>query len=77
MFNFHFLKIGFSAAFCPRLTTKMFRRCILLTDQISLPDCLYLLSYLAISALQLFAIQFATALILVFILAFLLSRFPT
>ena len=38
-----------------------FSRSILLTDQISLPNCLYFLRYEAIGVLQLFAVQSLTS----------------
>ena len=61
MLNFDFLDKGLGIAspahFVYDFSTKMFLLFILLTDQISLPGCLYFLRYWAICILQLFATQ--------------------
>ena len=49
---------------------KCFSSCILLTDQISLPDCLYFLRYWSICLLQLLVNQVVTSQILKLILCF-------
>ena len=49
---------------------KCFTCYILLTDQISLPDCLYFLRYWSICVVQLFVNQFMTSQILKLILSF-------
>ena len=74
---------SFSTTFCAWLFKKNFFPCyILLTDRISLPDCISFLRYLTICLLQLFVIQFVTSETLkwhwVFYQVFLfLSCFPT
>ena len=61
MFNFDFLDKGLGivspAHFVYDFSTKLSSCYILLTDQISLPGCLYFLRYWAICVLQLFVNQ--------------------
>ena len=58
MLNFDFLKKGLGIVSPPHLgmifQEKYFSSFILLTDQISLPDCIYILRYWSICVLQLF-----------------------
>ena len=63
MLNFDFLEKGLGIVSPPHFVCdflrKMFLMFYLLTDQISLSDCLYLLRYWAICALRLFVSQVA------------------
>ena len=64
MLNFYFLDKGLRivsrAHFVYDFSTKMFLVLFLLTDQISLPGCLYFLRYWAICVLQLIINQVVT-----------------
>ena len=61
MLNFDFLEKGLGTVFPPYFvcdfSRKMFSCYILLTDQISLPDCLHFFRYWSKCALQLFINQ--------------------
>ena len=74
MLNFHVLDkdlgIVSPAHFMYDFSTKGFLMFILLTDQIALPGCLYLLRYWAICVFQLFANQVVTSWILKLTLSF-------
>ena len=65
MLNFDFLVKGLGIAFRPYFvydfSIEIFIMYILLTDQVSLPDCLYFLRYRAICALQLFVSEVVTS----------------
>ena len=72
MFNFHFLEKGlgivFPSHFVHDFSRKAFSCYILLTDQISLSDCLYLLRYWVMCDLELLVKQAVTSNGAVFIL---------
>ena len=74
MLNFDFLDKGlgivFPAHFVNDFSTKCFSYYILLTEQISLPGCLYFLRYWAICVLQFFVNQVVTSWILKLALSF-------
>ena len=74
MLNFNFLDKGlgivFPAHFVNDFSAKCFSYYILLTEQISLPGCLYFLRYWAICVLHLFLIQVVTPWILTLALSF-------
>ena len=74
MLNFDFLDEGLgivsAAHFVYAILTNFFLSHILLTDQISLPGCLYFLRYWAICVLQWFVNQVVTSWILKLILSF-------
>ena len=74
MLNFYFLDKGLRivsrAHFVYDFSTKMFLVLFLLTDQISLPGCLYFLRYWAICVLQLIINQVVTPKILKLTLSF-------
>ena len=61
MLHFNFFKKGLGIVspphFCMIFQEKCFSSYILLTEQISLPDCLYLLRYWSICVLQLLVNQ--------------------
>ena len=65
MLNFNFPEKNLGLASPPHFVNdfsrKMFRMLLLLTDQISLSDCLHFLRYWAICVLQLFVNQSATS----------------
>ena len=65
MFNFDFLEKGLRMVspshFVYDFSKKCFSCYALLTDQISLPDCLYFLKYWSICVLQLFVNQVVTS----------------
>ena len=65
MLNFEFLKkclgIVFPPHFVHGFSVKMFSSYVLLTNQISLPDCLDFLRYWSICVLQLFVNQVETS----------------
>ena len=65
IFHFDFLEKCLGIVSPPHLVcyfwTKSFSCCILLTDQVSLPDCLYFLKYWAICVLQLLVNQAVTS----------------
>ena len=79
MLNFDFLDKGLEivspAHFVYDFSTKCSSCYILLTEQISLPGCLYFLSYWTICVLQLFVDQVVTSWILKLTLSFQSSRF--
>ena len=68
MLNFDFSEKGLGLALPPHFMYDYSRKCftcyILLTHQISLPDCFYFLRYWSICVLQLFVNQFVTSQIL-------------
>ena len=74
MLNFGFLDKGLGmvspAHFLYDFSTKMFLSHILLTDQMSLPGCIYFLRYWAICVLQLFVTRVVTSWILKLTLSF-------
>ena len=65
MLNFNFSEKGLGLVSPPHFvydfSRKMFPCYVLLTDQISLSDCLYFLRYWAICVLQLFVNQAVTS----------------
>ena len=65
MLNHDYLQKGLGIVSPPHFLYDFQEQCfscyILLTDQISLPDCLHLLSYWLISTLQLFVNQVVTS----------------
>ena len=65
MLNFDFSENGLELVSPPHFVNEFQEKCfscyILLTDQISLSDCLYFLRYWAICALQLFIDQAVTS----------------
>ena len=65
MLNFNFLKKGLGIVSPPHFVYDFQEKCfssfILLTDQISLPDCLYFLRYWSICVLQLLVNQVVTS----------------
>ena len=65
MLNFNFsvkgLRLVFPSYFVHDFSRKCCLCCILLTDQISLPDCLYFLRYWAMCVLKFFVNQAATS----------------
>ena len=75
MLNFGFLEKGLGIVSLPHLVYDFLRKMFvllytLLSDQVSLPDCLYLLKYLSVCILQLFVNQVVTPYILKEILSF-------
>ena len=74
MLNFQFLEKGMRIVSPPHFAydfqEKYFSCYILLTDQISLPTCLYFLRYWSIYVLQLFVNQVVTSRILKLSLSF-------
>ena len=78
--HFYFLEKGLEIIFQPHIVYYFSKKCfscyILLTDQISLFDCLYFLSWL-ICVFHLFVNQAVTSWILKLILSFYSSRFYT
>ena len=79
MLNFYFLDKGLRivsrAHFVYDFSTKMFLVLFLLTDQISLPGCLYFMRYWAICVLQLIINQVATPKIFEVNIIFLIQPF--
>ena len=65
MLNFNFLKKGLGIVSPPHFVYDFQEKCFssftLLTDQISLPDCLYFLRYWSICVLQLLVNQVVTS----------------
>ena len=81
MLNFNFSERGLGLVYPPHFmydfSEQRFSCYILLTDQISLSDCLYFLRYWAICVLRLFVNQAVTSQNLKLTLSFLSSRFAT
>ena len=61
MLNFDFLEVDLGIVSPPHFGYDFSKKCfscyVLLTDQVSLPDCLYFLRYWSICVLQLFVKQ--------------------
>ena len=74
MLNFDFLDKGLGIVSSAHFVYDFSKKCsscyILLTDQVSFPDCLYFLRYWAMCVLQLFVIHVVTSWILKLTLSF-------
>ena len=80
MLNFHFSEKGLGLVYPPNFVNDFSRKMfcyILLTDQISLSDCLYFWRYWTTYVLWLFVNQAVTPKHLKLILSFYSSRFDT